>query len=105
MQHLIYLAALLFAISGLLIVDWRWKLAFWHDAKRTARTVLTAVAVFVLWDMFGIWFGIFFKGSGEYMLPFELFPEFPIEELFFLFLLCYVTLILYRGLGRWRRIS
>lgn len=101
----IYLGLLLFSISGLMTLDWRHKLAFWYDARRTALTIGFGIAVFVVWDILGIVLGIFFHGNSPYTLPFRLAPEFPIEELFFLFLLCYVTLILYRGLGRWQRTS
>ena len=105
MQHWFYLLALCVSIGGLVLLDWRYKLAFWHDARRTALTVGIAMAVFIVWDLIGIGLGIFFKGHGAYMLPVELLPEFPIEELFFLFLLCYVTLLIFRGFGKWRRIS
>lgn len=104
-QNWFYLFALIISISGLLFIDYRYKLAFWHDARRTALTIAVTIVVFILWDIIGINFGIFFKGDSQYMLPFVLAPEFPVEELFFLFLLSFVTLLLYRGLSRWRRIS
>jgi lycopene cyclase domain-containing protein len=100
-----YLGGLLISIGGLLILDYRYKLAFWYDAKRTVRTLAIAMVVFLLWDFTAIHLGIFLKGDSPYMLPFELAPHFPLEEIFFLFLLCFVTLLLYRGFGRWRRIS
>ena len=84
------------------ILDWRYKLAFWLDAKRTAFTVLAAMAIFILWDFFGIFLGIFLHGSSPYQLPFTLAPEFPLEELFFLFLLPYCTLVIYNGVSKWR---
>ena len=105
MQHWFYLLGLLVSISGLLVIDYRFKLAMWHNTRLALTTIACGVAIFIVWDLIGIGTGIFFKGTGEYMLPFELLPEFPIEELFFLFLLCYVTLLLYRGFGRWQRIS
>jgi len=105
MQHFFYLFALIISIGGLLLIDRRLKLAFWHDKRRTALTLGIGILVFIMWDIVGIKLGIFFKGAGEYMLPFQIAPEFPIEELFFLFLLCYVTLLLFRGLGQWKRIS
>lgn len=101
----VYLGSLLFSIAGLMTLDWRHKLAFWHDARRTSMTLVFAIMIFVLWDAVGIWFGIFHHGNSPYTLPYRIVPEFPIEELFFLFLLTYVTLILYRGLGKWRRMS
>ena len=97
-----YLGGLLFGISGLLIIDWRWKLAFWHAPKRTASTLAAAIAIFVLWDFLGIWLGIFFHGGSQFALPYRLAPEFPIEELVFLFLLTFSALIIYRGVHVWR---
>jgi len=98
-----YLIGLLIGISGLLLIDRRWKLAFWHDGKRTALTLLVAVLVFILWDFFGIYVGVFFHGGSDYSLPFRLAPEFPIEEIVFLFLLTYSTLIVYHGVQLWRQ--
>ena len=95
-----------FYLIGLLIIDRRWKLAFWRDSKRTAMTLSVAIIVFVLWDLLGISLGIFFHGGSAYALPFRLAPEFPIEEIVFLFLLTYSTLIVYEGARLWQsRIS
>lgn len=95
-----YLIALLTSISGLALIDRKLKLAFWHDVTRTAKTLAAAITLFIIWDLWGIQLEIFFIGDSRYMLPFEVLPEFPIEELFFLFLLTYVTLLLYRGKDR-----
>jgi len=101
-----YLIGLLIGIIGLLIIDRRWKLAFWRDSKRTAMTLSVAIIVFVLWDLLGISLGIFFHGGSAYALPFRLAPEFPIEDIVFLFLLTYSTLIVYEGARLWQsRIS
>jgi len=105
MQQWFYLVALVISIAGLGFIDWRYKLAFWYNWRRSILTIGIAMAVFIVWDITGIVTGIFFHGGSEYTLPFRILPEFPIEELFFLFLLCYVTLVLYRGVGRWQRIS
>lgn len=104
MSQFAYLIGLLIGISGMLIIDRRFKLAFWSDARRTWMTLLPAVAVFILWDLAGIASGTFFHGKSNYSLPFTILPEFPIEELFFLFLLCYTALLFYLGAKRrWPR--
>lgn len=97
-----YLLFLLFAISGMALLDWRYKLAYWHDAKRTLATVFASMAIFILWDFFGIFLGIFIHGNSPYQLPFTLAPQFPVEELFFLCLLAYCTLVIYNGVSKWR---
>ena len=84
------------SISCLVLIDRRYKLAFFHNIKRTAFTLAIAIWLFIVWDIFGIELGIFFHGGSAYSLPFRIIPEFPIEEIFFLFLLTYVTLLIYR---------
>lgn len=99
-----YLIALLFSLSGIATIDWRYKLAFWHDKQRTATTLGIAIGIFIIWDILGISLGIFFHGGSDLTLPYRLLPEFPIEELFFLLLLCYCTLVIYQGALRlWPR--
>ncbi len=102
MNEWYYLIALLIAITGMVLIDRRWKLAFWKDARRTALTLSVAISVFVLWDLIGISLGIFFHGGSSYTLPYRIAPEFPIEELFFLFLLTYTALIIFNGVTTWR---
>lgn len=97
-----YLAGLLVGIAGMAIIDWRHKLAFWHDRKRTIITMAICIGVFIVWDLLGIALGIFLHGESELSLPLRLLPEFPLEELFFLLLLCYCTLVIYQGAQRWR---
>jgi lycopene cyclase domain-containing protein len=97
-----YLIGLLISIGGLMMIDRRWKLAFWRDGKRTALTLIVAIVIFILWDFFGISLGIFFHGGSAYTLPVRLAPEFPLEEIVFLFLLSYSALIIYHGVQSWR---
>jgi len=96
-----YLVALLFSIFGMAMLDYRYKLAFFRDAKRTGKTIATAVILFLAWDLLGIGFGIFFVCPSEYTTGLLLLPELPLEELFFLFFLCYITLISYEGASRY----
>ncbi len=103
MQSFTYLAALVFSLFGLGILDRRYQLALWHDARRTLKTIAGAGSVFIVWDLAGIGLGIFRHGNGPYSLPARIMPEFPLEELFFIVLLCYTTLLVYRGIERWSR--
>lgn len=100
-----YLVFLIVSIVCLAVIDWRYTLAYWFDRKRTLLTLGIAVSIFIIWDLLGIGLGIFFHGKSDYALPLRIAPEFPVEELFFLVLLCYSTLIIYRGASKlWRRI-
>lgn len=83
-------------------LDWRYKLAYWKDKKRTTYTVLAAMGIFIVWDILGIGLGIFLHGQSNYQLAFTIAPHFPIEELFFLYLLVYCTLVIYQGAAVWR---
>ncbi len=95
-----YFGVLTFSIAGLILLDWRHTLAFFHDWRRTVVTLVSAIAFFIVWDVFGIHLGIFFSGDSPYALPYMIVPDFPIEELLFLFLLCYITLLMYQGVER-----
>ena len=97
----VYISALIIAICGLAVIDRKYTLAFWFDARRTWITLLTAEAVFIVWDVLGIRMGIFFVGTSKYITGIRLAPELPIEEIFFLFLLVYNALILWRLGGKW----
>ncbi len=104
MTQWFYLIALVVSIGCLTLIDRRFSLAFWHDAKRSAVTIGSAMILFIIWDILGISLHIFFDGMSPYMLPIRIFPHFPIEELFFLFLLNYTVLLLYTGgRKRWPR--
>lgn len=92
-----YFIALVVSIGCLFLIDWRHKLAFWFDWRRTGMTIVLGLAFFLIWDFAGIFLGIFFSGGSPYALPFMLLPEFPVEEILFLFLLCYLTLLMYQG--------
>lgn len=90
-----YLAALAISIAGMVALDWRHKLFFWRDRRRASIVLITGVIFFLIWDLLGIGLGIFFRGSGEYMTGLVIAPELPIEEVFFLTLLSYLTMNLY----------
>jgi lycopene cyclase domain-containing protein len=90
-----YLIVLFASICGLVQIDRRWKLILWQDPKRALRVLAVMISFFVLWDIAGIATGIFFSGSSKYVTGIMLGPEFPVEEIFFLILLCYQSLILY----------
>lgn len=104
-MNLLYLAGIIFSFAGMALLDWRYRLAYWHDDRRTILTVLIMTSIFIVWDICGISLGIFFSGHSPYMSGLYLFPEFPLEELFFLLFLSYFSLVAYRaGAKRWRHI-
>lgn len=102
MTGLLYLTALLVSLGGLTLLDWRHRIAVFAEPRRALLTIVAGIVVFLLWDAAGIGLGIFFRGDGPYMTGVLLAPELPLEELFFLALLVYQTLLLWRWLERRR---
>ena len=98
----LYLVGIIFSFLGMVVLDFRHRLAYWHDPRRTVLTVLIMTIVFIVWDIFGISLGIFFSGRSRYMSGVYLFSEFPLEEPLFLLFLSYFSLVVYRtGVKRW----
>jgi lycopene cyclase domain-containing protein len=101
MTSFFYLIALVISLAGVAAIDHRHRLAFFAGHRvRTAVAVGVGVAVFSVWDVVGIHYGVFFQGSGPYQSGLMVGPEFPVEELFFLTLLCYSSLLAYLGATR-----
>lgn len=106
-----YLTALLVSIAGLATLDFRYRVAVFAQPLRTAATVGVTVMFFLLWDLAGVGLGIFFIGDAPYLSGLVIAPEVPVEELLFLILLTYQTLLLFlafsrrraRGVGRQAR--
>ncbi len=92
----LYLAALLVSIAGLVAIDKKHTLALFRSPMATLGSVGIAVVVFLIWDIVGITLGLFFRGSTPFLSGLLLGPELPLEELFFLILLSYNTLLVYQ---------
>ena len=99
----LYLLALLISLTGMVLLDRRFRLFFWAAPRRAAIVLVVGIAFFVVWDLAGIGLGIFFRGETSFMTGLQVAPELPVEELFFLALLCYLTMNLYGALSRWSR--
>lgn len=92
----LYLVALVTSLVGIGLLDFRHKLAFFGGAiVRSAAIIAVSVVFFLVWDVVGIATGVFFRGSGPWMTGVLLGPELPLEELFFLMVLTYSTLVSY----------
>lgn len=62
---------------------------------RAAVTLAIGVFFFLLWDVAGIALGIFFRGDSPFLSGWQLAPELPVEEFFFLIVLCYTALLVF----------
>jgi lycopene cyclase domain-containing protein len=101
-----YLAILVVSLLGLGIADWHYTLVVFDSKKPPTKTsprllaflstLVIMLVLFLLWDMSGIILGIF-RTNPQYTLGLNLItPNLPIEEVLFLTLLVYVTLIVYK---------
>jgi lycopene cyclase domain-containing protein len=100
-----YLVALTIALTGMVVLDRRFTLFFWKNARRASIVLVVGVLFFLGWDLAGIGLGIFFRGETSFMTGLQVGPELPVEEVFFLTLLCYLTMNVYAGaahLMSWR---
>ena len=97
----LYLVGLLVALTGMVVLDLRFRLFFARAPLRAALVLGLGVAFFLAWDAAGIGLGIFFRGNPAVLLGVQLAPELPLEELFFLTLLCYLTMNAYGAVSRW----
>jgi lycopene cyclase domain-containing protein len=92
---LLYLLALAIALTGMVMLDRRFGLFFWRAPWRAAVVLLVGVVFFLIWDLGGVLGNIFFRGETAFMTGLQIFPEIPLEEVFFLTLLCYLTMNVY----------
>lgn len=95
-----YLLVLLGGIVGMVLIDRRFRLFFWRDARRAAAVLVIGVIFFLAWDLCGIHLGIFARGTSSFATGIVLAPELPLEEPVFLAFLCYLTMVLVTGAAR-----
>lgn len=100
MTSWLYLIGLVVGLSGLVVLDWRYRLALFRQLGRSLATVGIGVIVFLAWDLAGVGLGIFFIGNAPYLTGITVAPEVPVEELVFLTLLCYQALLLWIAFSR-----
>jgi lycopene cyclase domain-containing protein len=91
-MSVLYLLVLVVALTGMTVLDRRFGLFFWRDARRAAIVLVGGVAFFLAWDALGIGLGIFFRGDTVFTTGLVVAPELPVEEILFLALLSYLTM-------------
>lgn len=96
----LYLAALLLSAFCMLLIDRRFRLFFFADARLAAVVTLLGLVFFLLWDVAGIGLGIFVMGDSRYLSGVELGPEMPLEEPVFLMFLSLCTMVIYTGTAK-----
>lgn len=98
MSAYLYLAALIGSGFCMGLLDYRWKLFLFDRPKAALAAVAVGFCVFLSWDLIAIDLGAYIKGASDAMTGFEIGPELPIEELFFITFLCYITGVIHGGM-------
>ncbi|GAA3883713.1 hypothetical protein GCM10022381_27370 [Leifsonia kafniensis] len=102
-MSILYLLTLLVSLGGMVVLDWRFRLFFWKRPGRAAAVLGIGLAFFLAWDLAGISLGIFHRGETSVLTGVLLAPELPLEEIFFLCFLCYLTMNLIGGVSLLRQ--
>ena len=95
MTHLVYLGSLVLVLVCMALMDHRWRLFFWADPKRAAVVFAVGFALFLGWDLVALDLELYERGRSELMTGVEVAPDLPVEELFFVAFLPYLTMVLH----------
>ena len=98
-MSLLYLLSILASGFCMGLVDRRWRLFLFDRPRRALVVLAVGLVYFLAWDLVAIGLEIYHRGESEAMTGIEVAPELPLEELFFIVFLCYVTMVLH-GLFR-----
>lgn len=96
----IYLVLLCLGIGCMLLLDYRFRLFFWHDPAVATLVTIVGTVLLLLWDVVGIAAGVFLRGQSDFASGIVLAPEMPLEEPFFLVFLVLCTMVIFTGTSR-----
>jgi lycopene cyclase domain-containing protein len=91
----LYLAAIVVSTLCMGLVDHRWRLFLFARPRAALLALGTGFAFFLVWDLAAIELAHYAKGASPAMTGIDVAPELPLEELFFITFLCYVTGVLH----------
>lgn len=95
MQFYTYLSLLLISLIGLFYFDYKKKFVIFAKNGSSLRDIVFASSLFLIIDIIGVVNNIFYS-NPKYIIGVHVFPGVPIEEIFFLFLFSYFSLIVWR---------
>lgn len=96
MKSFAYLSVLVFSLSGLMYLDYKKRLAWFWDVRKTGLILGVSLVFFLIWDMVNIGAGIIATNQEWVVGLYVITPNLPVEEFLFLTLLGYQTLLLWR---------
>lgn len=91
-----YLTILIFSIVGMTLLDYKYKLSFFKYPSAAFKSTLIVMSLLLFADIVGINWKIFSTNTRYVSGLFIGSENLPIEEFFFLFMLCYFTLNIYQ---------
>lgn len=91
----LYLLSVLVSGFCMGLVDRRWRLFLFRKPTHAIVAVSVGFVFFLAWDFVAIAVGVYARGESPAMTGIEVAAELPLEELFFIVFLCYVTGVLY----------
>ena len=94
-MSLLYLLSVVGATTCMGLVDLRWRLFLFDRPRRALLVVAAGVGFFLLWDLVAIRQQMYRRGESPAMTGLEVLPELPVEELFFIGFLSYLTMVLH----------
>lgn len=97
---MIYLLVLVLLIGCMVLLDARWKLFVFSRPVAALAVLVLGTAFFLMWDVSAIAAGIFLHLDSPLMTGIMIGDQLPLEEVFFLFFLCYQTMIVFTGVQR-----
>jgi len=94
----LYLLSIIVPTVCMGLVDRRWRLFLFRPgvAGRALLVVGVGAVLFLGWDLIAIGADMYHRGESDAMTGIELAPELPLEELFFIVFLCYLTMVLHQ---------
>lgn len=100
----LYLVSLLISTACMVLIDWRFRLFFWHAPVRAAIVTVSGLVFLLVWDVIGIVTGLFRHLDSQFATGVLVAPDLPIEEVLFLTFLSYLTMVLVLGARRLLRV-
>lgn len=91
----LYLACIVGSTFCMGLVDRRWRLFLFRRPGRALATLAVGFVFFLVWDLVAIELGVYSRGESPAMTGIEVAAELPLEELFFIVFLCYLTMVLH----------
>ena len=91
----LYLSSVVVSTLCMGLVDHRWRLFLFRRPGRALVVLAAGFVWFLVWDLVAIGFDLYSRGESQAMTGVEVAHELPIEELFFIVFLSYLTMVLH----------